>query len=64
MAVNSKRECELTGKQSVTIVLLENSTHARDVLDSELEHDQVHRSFTYLIILVQISTLHSQRHYT
>jgi len=34
-----KRECELTSKQGVTVVLLENSTHAGDMLDSELEHD-------------------------
>ena len=51
-------ECEglcLTGEQGVSVVLLENTTHTRDVLDSELEHHQVHRSSTYLIVFFQVS---------
>ena len=45
----------LTGQQGVSVVLLQNATDARYVLDGELEHYQVHRSFTYLVVLVQIS---------
>lgn len=35
----SQVDVELTSKQGMTVVLLQNATHTRDVLDSELEHD-------------------------
>jgi len=37
----------------MSVVLFQHSTHTGNVLDRELEHDQVHRSLTYLIVLVQ-----------
>ena len=39
----------------MSIILLQYTSDPRDVLDRELEHHKVHGSFTYLIIIIQVS---------
>ena len=39
----------------MAVVLFEDSADPRDMLNSKLEHDQLHWSLAHLIVLIQIA---------
>ena len=48
-----------TSEQRVSVVLLQDATDARDVLDGKLEHDQLHRSLAHDVEVLQETAPHA-----
>jgi len=42
-----------TSKQSMSIILLQDTTDSRDVLDSKLEHHELHRRLAHDVEVLQ-----------
>ena len=51
-----------TDEQTVAVWLLQYSADTGDMLDSEPEHDQIHRCLAHHVVFIQMSLYHLQRH--
>jgi len=48
-----------TSEQRVSVVLLQDATDARDVLDGKLEHDQLHRRLAHDVEVLEETAPHA-----